>query len=134
MSSLLEGEDASRLKLGPDFQEASCLLYSEVAILLEHRLKSSDTEPNPVFMKTLQYVRQFDRYKDKNVVRDIRSTLEKKGLRQYEIAALANLSPATAEEAKVLIPTLADGIVHSFTDDEITAMLNSISSYKLYQV
>jgi len=30
-----EDEDASELKLGPDFMKAQCLLNSEVAILLE---------------------------------------------------------------------------------------------------
>lgn len=38
---LIEEEDASALKLGPEFNNAGCLLISEVKYLLENRDKDA---------------------------------------------------------------------------------------------
>eukprot|EP01116_Phalansterium_solitarium_P013620 TRINITY_DN3101_c0_g1_i1.p2 TRINITY_DN3101_c0_g1~~TRINITY_DN3101_c0_g1_i1.p2 ORF type:complete len:135 (+),score=19.48 TRINITY_DN3101_c0_g1_i1:56-460(+) len=125
----VEEEDAAQLKLGPDFQEAQCLLNSEVAILLDmsqaaHAEDESPADMSQVFLKTLNYVKQFNRYKSKTVAKEVRSLLGRKSLAEFEIASLANLCPETTEEAKALIPTLS-----KLSDDELEGILNDLKTY-----
>jgi len=125
-------EDASELKLGRDFQEAQCLLNSEVAILLEtsqqelgEENEGKDAEMSSVFLKTMNYVKRFSRYKNKAAVKEVRSILTKKNLEEFEIASLSNLLPETEEEAKSLIPTLS----FKFDDEELESVLTDLKSY-----
>lgn len=125
-----EEEDAAHLKLGPDFNEAQCLLNSEVAILLEtsqqaHETDEGEAELSNVFMKTLNYVKQFSRFKNKTAVKEVRNLLTKKNLEEFEIASLANLCPETPEEAKSLMPTLQP----KFNDDDLEIILNDLRNY-----
>jgi len=128
-----EEEDAAELKLGSDFNEAQCLLNSEVAILLEtsqqaHEADDSEAELSQVFIKTLNYVKTFSRYKNKTAVKEVRSLLTKKNLEEFEISSLANLCPDTAEEAKSLIPSLST----KFTDDELEQTLADLRNYSSF--
>lgn len=99
-----------------------------------------------VFTKTLDYVKRFNRYKNKTAVKEVRSyvipsehhcrtlthdlprVLTRKGLEEYEIASLANLAPENAEEAKTLIPSLK----HKFTDEELDGVLNDLRNYSTF--
>lgn len=99
-----EEEDASQLRLGPgtwrpsccaerigasarthspasrltssDFKDAQCLLNSEVAVLLQHRMATSaganDHTASPAFQQTLSYVQRFSRFKNKEALKDVR--------------------------------------------------------------
>ncbi|KAL6058291.1 DNA-directed RNA polymerase II subunit rpb4 [Balamuthia mandrillaris] len=130
-----EEEDATQLKLGQDFHEAQCLLNSEVAILLEHRQQNapedSESEQSPVFLKTLAYVQRFSRYKNKTAVKQVRTLLTEKQLHEYEIAALSNLCPETAEEALSLIPTLAKRF--DSDDKELQLILDDLASFRRFE-
>ena len=78
-------------------------MNSEVKILLEHRQTSDgneDMELSEVFQKTLDYCKRFSKFKNKETIVNVRTTLTTKRLHKFEIAALANLCPETADEAK----------------------------------
>jgi len=129
----IQEEDASQLKLGPDFQKAVCLLNSDVAILLEHRQQAAgedaENELSNVFLKTLAYVQRFSRYKNKAAAKEVRSLLEDKGLEEFELSALANLSPEDPDEAKALIPTLGK----RFNDEELSTILKDLASFRRFE-
>mmetsp|Transcript_14753 Transcript_14753/g.20599 ORF Transcript_14753/g.20599 Transcript_14753/m.20599 type:complete len:133 (+) Transcript_14753:315-713(+) len=121
------GEDASKHLLGPDFQNAQCLLYAEVAILLEFKEKERhETEPSEVFRKTLKYTQQLSHFKTKQSANEVRALLTRKDLFPFEIASMANLVPGTADEARSLIPTLHDKL----EDAEIEEILNDMKAYE----
>ncbi|PLW07668.1 hypothetical protein PCANC_09547 [Puccinia coronata f. sp. avenae] len=102
----IQEEDASQLKLGPDFNEAGCLSISEVKLLLEQRAKATDTA---VYKKTQEYVNQFARFNSTDSAQAARQILSKDtDLKQFEAAQLASLCPEEAEEAKSLIPRRVD--------------------------
>eukprot|EP00743_Colponemidia_sp_Colp-15_P007204 GILK01007779.1.p1 GENE.GILK01007779.1~~GILK01007779.1.p1 ORF type:complete len:131 (-),score=31.88 GILK01007779.1:104-496(-) len=125
-----EEEDAAELKLGPDFTNAKCLMNSEIAIVLEHRQANPGVEDieNPVFDKTLAYVNRFNRYRNKEAVKQVRELLQKKNLEDFEIAALGNLNPEDAEEAKSLIPSLSRRV----EDDSLNAILDDLRNFRKY--
>lgn len=66
-------------------------------------------------MKTLNYTKRFSKFKNRTAVKEVRgylfffqyinmikiSLLARKGLEEFEIAAVSNLCPETADEAKV---------------------------------
>ncbi|KAI9482631.1 HRDC-like protein [Zychaea mexicana] len=105
----LENEDAATLSLGEEFINSQCLYISEVRILLEAQQDSKETgtENRPttsITTKTLDYVRTFSRFTNRDSVREIRQLLGKDDLAQFEVAQLANLCCEDAEEAKALVP------------------------------
>ncbi|EPQ28124.1 uncharacterized protein PFL1_04451 [Pseudozyma flocculosa PF-1] len=132
---LAEDEDAGLGKLGPDFNDAGCLLISEVNLFFSQPAgdgaepASKDDGATAVAEKTKAYVAEFSRYKDRPTIREIRAILMKHAaksdeereydeegnlieddglaLTQFEMAQLANLCITEVEEAKSLIPTLA---------------------------
>ncbi|KAN0063948.1 RNA polymerase B [Thecaphora frezii] len=132
---MVDDEDAGMGKLGPEFQDAGCLLISEVQLFFARpndgnvEVASKDDGATAVAQKTKDYVEEFSRYKDPNTIREIRAILIKhaaKGedekeydeegnpidddtglqLTQFEMAQLANLCITEVDEAKSLIPTL----------------------------
>lgn len=62
-------------------------------------------------------------------VQAVRETLQKQKLHKFEIAALANLAPTTAEEAKALLPSLEG----RFDDLELNEILDDIRTHMSYQ-
>eukprot|EP00976_Prorocentrum_cordatum_P085072 1185913-Prorocentrum_minimum.AAC.6 len=57
---VVEEEDASELKLGHEFQEARCLMISEVAVVLDayvnrRKEEAPDEQPNAVFEKCMEW-------------------------------------------------------------------------------
>ncbi|KAJ7020601.1 HRDC-like protein [Mycena alexandri] len=107
-----EEEDASALKLGAEilassrfseFNNAGCLLISEVKYLLENRDK--DAPDTKVYNKTLEYVKTFTKFNTTDSASAVRDTLRREpALTQFETAQIANLCPASADEAKSVIP------------------------------
>mmetsp|Transcript_25148 Transcript_25148/g.63248 ORF Transcript_25148/g.63248 Transcript_25148/m.63248 type:complete len:137 (+) Transcript_25148:54-464(+) len=118
-------ENAAELKLGPEFQDARCLMYSEVAILLEFS-QDADAEVPEMVQKTLDYVKRFSRFDSQTAVREARKTLERNQLHQFEVATVGNLCPAEAEEAKALVPSLEG----RFADSDIQDMLVDLSRFR----
>ncbi|KAI3626464.1 hypothetical protein CBS9595_001825 [Malassezia furfur] len=112
----VEVEDASQGRLGPEFQDAGCLLISEV-----------------VAQKTKEYVDDFSRYKEQSTIREVRALLIKhaaqpdldgtvsddKGLQltQFEMAQLANLAVSDVDEARTLIPTKDEAQLESLLNE-----------------
>jgi len=125
-----EEDDVAQLKLGPDFTDATTLLNSEVAILLEHKKEygERDAELPIMFQKTLDYSQRFSRHKNKQTVREIKGALEQRGLAPYDVASLGNLCPESVEEAKALIPSLA-----RFSNDDLQAAINDLASFKRFE-
>ncbi|KAJ7250501.1 HRDC-like protein [Mycena haematopus] len=138
-----EEEDAAALKLGVEFNNAGCLLISEVKYLLENRDK--DAPDTKVYNKTLEYVKTFTKFNttdSASAVRecvysltgpihdaDLKSTLRREpALTQFETAQIANLCPATADEAKSVIPSLV-----KIDDDRLEALLRDIQTMRKYQ-
>lgn len=52
------------------------------------------------------------------------------GLREFELVQLANLMPASLDEAKQLIPSLNDGPVD---DDQLQRILDDLSTLGKYE-
>ncbi|KAK7008252.1 HRDC-like protein [Favolaschia claudopus] len=122
-----EEEDASALKLGPEFNNAGCLLISEVKYLLENRDK--DAPDTKVYNKTLEYVKTFTKFNTTDSASAVRDTLRREpALTQFETAQIANLCPATADEAKSVIPSLV-----KIDDDRLEALLRDIQTMRKYQ-
>jgi DNA-directed RNA polymerase II subunit RPB4 len=123
-------EDASRLKLGPDFNDAQCLLIAEVHFLLDtskqaHENDETERPLHEVFVKSYNYATTFDCYKSKIALREARKAMEQRNLEEFEIASLGNLCPESAEEAKALIPTLHNKL----TDEELELLLSDLKNY-----
>ncbi|KAJ1911464.1 DNA-directed RNA polymerase II subunit rpb4, partial [Coemansia sp. S17] len=64
--------DAGKLELGEVFQDAECLLISEVKVLLEAQYESKKEEKNltDVYTKTLEYVQKFSRYTNRDTIKE----------------------------------------------------------------
>ena len=126
-------EDAGELQFPKEFEHAETLLVSEVNMLLEHRKKQNDEaeeehEMSKVFSKTLSYSQRFSKYKNRETIAAIRLLLQKK-FHKFELAAVANLTPETAEEAKSLIPSLEDRIA----DEDLQQILDDIKTKRSFQ-
>ncbi|KAJ7625582.1 HRDC-like protein [Roridomyces roridus] len=122
-----EEEDASALKLGAEFNNAGCLLISEVKYLLENRDK--DAPDTKVYNKTLEYVKTFTKFSTTDSASAVRETLRREpALTQFETAQIANLCPATADEAKSVIPSLV-----KIDDDRLEALLRDIQTMRKFQ-
>ncbi|RDB23309.1 DNA-directed RNA polymerase II subunit rpb4 [Hypsizygus marmoreus] len=122
-----EEEDASALKLGPEFNNAGCLLISEVKYLLENRDK--DAPDTAVYNKTLEYVKTFTKFNTTDSASAVRETLRREpALTQFETAQIANLCPADSEEAKSIIPSLV-----KIDDDRLQALLDEIQTMRKFQ-
>lgn len=146
-TSLSDEADASILKFGDAFDRADCmpLMISEVQLILEARklVEQGDdaTEKDAIssFQKTLDYTTRFGQFKNKESLKAIRKLLEPSQARddaddtqiilhKFEQAALANLCPETAEEAKALIPSLQERNVDDFTLNELLQEMQAFRS------
>lgn len=125
-------EDAAHLQFPRQFQHTETLMNSEVRMLLEHRQNQDgqeDMELSDVFQKTLDYCKRFSKFKSHPTIVNVRTMLMQKRLHKFELAALANLCPETADEAKALIPSL-DG---RFPDDELQQILDDMATKRSFQ-
>ncbi len=82
-----------------------------------------------MLLKTLDYLDNFARFKNKESTEAVERLLSAvPGLENFERAQLGNLCCELAEEAKTLIPSLADKI----GDDELQDLLNEINKHRGY--
>ena len=129
-------EDAAELQFPKEFElgDTKTLLISEVNILLEHRKQQNESQEeeqefSEVFMKTLNYTQRFSKFKNMENIAAVRSLLTIKKIHKFELAALANLCPESAEEAKSLIPSLEG----RFDEEELNSLLDDIQTKRSFQ-
>ena len=101
----------------------------------------------PLVSKALSYAERFDAVRSGVKADQLHAALSSKGLSHVEVAALINLSPGTAEEARALIGTLAesaaaaeeggenadddlDGGAPRFSYADLQAILDEIATWK----
>ena len=106
----------------------------QVQILLDHRKTQNESaedeqEFSDVFLKTLNYTSRFAKFKNTENIAAIRQMLDNKRIHKFEMAALANLCPESAEEAKSLIPSLEG----RFDDEELGTLLEDIQTKRSFQ-
>ncbi|KAJ3930396.1 MAG: HRDC-like protein [Lentinula lateritia] len=124
-----EEEDAAALKLGPEFNNAGCLLISEVKYLLENRDKDAPDTAYVVNFSSDKYVKTFTKFSTTDSASAVRETLRREpALTQFETAQIANLCPADAEEAKSVVPSLV-----KLDDDRLQALLDEIQTMRKFQ-
>jgi len=127
-------EDAAELTFPKEFEDAETLLISEVRMLLEHRKSQNEQvedeqKLSDVFMKTLGYTGRFSKFRNRETIASIRTLLMQKKLHKFELAALANLCPESAEEARSLIPSLEG----RFSEEELGGLLEDIQTKRSFQ-
>lgn len=133
--AVIREEDASLLELGSEFtpEKAQPLFLSEASFLLQkkveqHQSASMQGEINPVLKKAFEYAERFDVFRSADTAMTVRAQLSNVDppLHPFEIAQLATLVPSTADEAKVIIPSLAE----KFDDDKLQDILQSLNRLK----
>lgn len=121
--------------MGAEFAEdqADPLFLGEVSFLLDtvenaHHQKQLGGDINPVMKKAHQYASLFDAFQNAETAATVRDQLTKvePKLHPFEIVQLATLVPTSSEEAKVIIPTLAD----KFDDDELQDVLDGLATLR----
>lgn len=122
-------------EMGTEFSPdiAQPLFLSEVAFLLgktveQHSTSGSLGDVNPVLKKAFDYAGKFDVFKSAETAMSVRTQLSavRPKLHPFEIAQLASLVPASSEEAKCVIPSLAN----KFDDDQLQDVLNALSTLR----
>lgn len=141
-------EDASELRLGPEFENETCLSNAEVLVLLENVKKEYEEKEKilpDIIEETMRYCRRFSQIKEpsqnKAGMEQLRDELEKlewpaakksedEGtgdetvkLTQFEMVCAMNLNLEDAEEAMTHIPSL----LYKIPQDGITDVLNRIN-------
>ncbi|KFY26437.1 hypothetical protein V493_04087 [Pseudogymnoascus sp. VKM F-4281 (FW-2241)] len=128
-------EAGAELKLG-EFQDVDALTHSEAALvinaLVAKRKMDKDSKrvnDSEMLNKTLEYLDHFARFKRKENVEAVERLLSAhQELAKFERAQLGSLCCELAEEAKTLVPSLADKI----SDDDLQELLNEILKLRGY--
>lgn len=135
-------EEQKLFSLGPEMDRemgeeftpdvAQPLFLSEVAFLLQKSVSQHgevvNSEVNPVLKKAHEYAQRFDPFKSGDTAMAVRDQLAdvKPGLHPFEIAQLASLVPDSSEEAKLIIPSLAD----KYDDMQMQEILNGLNTLR----
>lgn len=128
------------IPIPPEFETARPLALPEVrGILAARRAKQEEEEgaaapPPPLQAKALAYAERFDAIRSAVRADEAAAALGARGvLTPAEAAALINLMPGTAEEARALIPSLsgegADG-GRNLGDPELQEILDELQTFK----
>ncbi|KFY83853.1 hypothetical protein V500_09849 [Pseudogymnoascus sp. VKM F-4518 (FW-2643)] len=128
-------EAGAELKLG-EFQDVDALTHSEAALVINALIAKRKMDKDPrrandseMLNKTLEYLDHFARFKRKENVEAVERLLSAHPeLAKFERAQLGSLCCELAEEAKTLIPSLADKI----SDDDLQELLNEINKHRGY--
>lgn len=93
-----------------DLKDSHPVTLAEVKYLLESVKERSAVDNRSssykILKQTLNYVEKFSRISEKSLADDLRFSLFNCGCDEVEIAILGSLFPQSAEEAKLLIPSL----------------------------
>ncbi|MCJ1370288.1 RNA polymerase B [Loxospora ochrophaea] len=124
-------EATSELKLG-EFQNVPSLTLSEARVLInavmEHRRAQMKVDETEVLMKTQDYLDVFARFKGKQTVEAVERVLAThQELEYFERSQLGSLCCESPEEAKTLIPSLANKI----SDGDLQELLDEIMKMRL---
>jgi len=137
--SAVDEEDASELRLGPDFDEAHCLSLAEVKIVIESKrdddreqAQETSTTSTRVFEKTLAYVQRFSGNTTGPAASAIRNLHVDAGLHDFEGAVISNLTPQDWDEAKTLIPSLEQDD-RGLTEEKIQMMLDEMANVRKFE-
>lgn len=111
------------------------LTVSEARVILEDyvaacRVRDADYRPNPLLQKGLEYAQRFATNRNRGAIGKIREILAGKGCSARELALLGSLAPQTAEEARVLIPSLTE---ERFSDEDLTEMLREVATHAEFE-
>ena len=137
--SAVDEEDASELRLGPDFNAANCLSLAEVKIVIEskrdddrEKAEETSTTRTRVFEKTLAYVQRFSGNITDVATSAIRNLHVDAGLHDFEGAVISNLTPQDWDEAKTLIPSLEQED-RELTEEKIQTMLDEMANVRKFE-
>ena len=102
-----------------EFEDARAMSLPEVRALLDARRQEREAADGaagaggaslpPLVSRALAYAERFDAIRSGVRADQLHAALASRGLSHVEVAALINLSPGTAEEARALVGTLAEG-------------------------
>ncbi|KAM3514755.1 hypothetical protein MY11210_001596 [Beauveria gryllotalpidicola] len=121
-------EASATLNLG-EFHNVDTLTLSEASLVLnalvaKRRNDRKNVNETEMLNQTLSYLDHFARFTQKENVEAVERLLSThKDLAKFERAQLGSLCCETADEAKTLIPSLADKI----TDEDLKELLEEIS-------
>ncbi|KHN95289.1 RNA polymerase Rpb4 family protein [Metarhizium album ARSEF 1941] len=121
-------EASAALNLG-EFQNVDTLTLSEAALVLnalvaKRRNDRKNVNETEMLNQTLNYLDHFARFTQKENVEAVERLLSAhKDLAKFERAQLGSLCCENADEAKTLIPSLADKI----KDEDLQDLLDEIS-------
>lgn len=87
--------------------------------------------PRSVFLKAYHYVNKVKQFRDKDVAKQVRDDLQKLTLESFEVAQLGNLCPEGVEEARALIPSLAEPD-RELDINDLEEILQQVSSKKQF--
>ncbi|EPX74292.1 DNA-directed RNA polymerase II complex subunit Rpb4 [Schizosaccharomyces octosporus yFS286] len=127
-------EDATQLKLGPEFENEDMLTVSEAKILIDTVMAQRTREANAeipmtdVMKKTLSYFNVFGRFKTAESTYACERILGNR-FHKYERAQLGTLCCEDAEEARTLIPSLSNKI----DDESLQGILDELSTLRKFQ-
>ncbi|CAK7265650.1 RNA polymerase B [Sporothrix epigloea] len=122
-----EEEAGAELRLG-EFEGVETLSLSEAwlvinALMAKRRNDRKTVNETEVLTKTVDYLDAFARFKRKANVEAVERLLASHPeLTKFERAALGSLCPDGVEEAKTLIPSLAN----KFADDDLLELLEEM--------
>lgn len=106
----------------------------EVRALLDARRREREAAEGgaaaapPLVAKALAYAERFDAIRSSVRADQLLTGLQGRGLTHVEIASLVDLAPATPDEARALVGTLA--APDRLTEGELQAVLDEIATYK----
>ncbi|KAI8815282.1 HRDC-like protein [Cladochytrium replicatum] len=131
----VEETDANVLQFGEEFNGCQCMMTSEVSVVLTFALDRISTVQNgsklatDVIQKSAEYCSKFGKFANaKTTTREIRNLFPPGKYSEFEIAQLGTLLPESAEEAKLLIPSL-----HTKDEEELDTLLRAMMALKKYQ-
>ncbi|KAL9100599.1 MAG: hypothetical protein Q9163_004036 [Psora crenata] len=125
-----EEEATTELKLG-EFQNVPTLTLSEARLLInavmDHRRQQRQVNETETLIKTQDYLDVFARFKQKENIEAVERMLASRvELELFERSQLGSLCCESAEEAKTLIPSLANKI----SDVDLQELLDDISKLR----
>jgi len=123
-------EATTELKLG-EFQNVPTLTLSEARLLInavmDHRKQQRKVEETETLIKTQDYLDVFARFKQKENIEAVERMLASHDeLELFERSQLGSLCCESAEEAKTLIPSLANKI----SDSDLQELLDDITKLR----
>ncbi|PHH79559.1 hypothetical protein CDD80_4439 [Ophiocordyceps camponoti-rufipedis] len=126
-------EASATLNLG-EFQNVDTLTLSEAALVLnalvtKRRNDRKNVNETEMLSQTMSYLDHFARFTQKENVEAVERLLSShKDLAKFERAQLGSLCCENADEAKTLIPSLADKI----KDEDLQELLDEISKLQTH--